>query len=288
MLSFAAMDGLLLVDKDAGKTSHDIVAEVRLALDERHAGHTGTLDPAATGLLVVALGRALKMVPYHEGHDKEYAVTVRLGLKTETDDAAGRTIEERDATGVTRAAVDALLPRFTGAIRQKPPAYSAVKVDGERAYRLARRGELVDLPERDVTIHELRLVGFEPPLMKLVVRSSKGTYIRSLARDLGDALGCGASVAELRRTAVGPFRVKRAIRLGEAGEAQLRAAILAADAGLDSLPAVTLDAGEARRFLQGKLLDQGSPAPIVRVYEGATFLGIGEEKDQRLKARRVY
>ena len=117
MLSFAAMDGLLLVDKDAGKTSHDIVAEVRLALDERHAGHTGTLDPAATGLLVVALGRALKMVPYHEGHDKEYAVTVRLGLKTETDDAAGRTIEERDATGVTRAAVDALLPRFTGAIR---------------------------------------------------------------------------------------------------------------------------------------------------------------------------
>ncbi len=282
------MDGLLLVDKDAGKTSHDIVAEVRLALDERHAGHTGTLDPAATGLLVVALGRALKMVPYHEGHDKEYAVTVRLGRRTETDDAAGRVLQERDASGVTREAVEALLPRFTGPIRQRPPAFSAVKVDGERAYRLARRGEVVELPERDVTIHELRLERFEPPLLKLVLRGSKGTYVRSVARDLGDALGCGGSVEELRRLAVGPFRVDRAVRLDRAGEADVRSAILPPDAGLDYLPAVVLDAGEARRFVQGKLLDQGSPGPIVRVYEGATFLGIGEEKDQRLKARRVY
>ena len=278
----------MLVDKDPGKTSHDIVAEVRVALDERHAGHTGTLDPSATGLLVVALGRALKMVPYHEGHDKKYAVTVRLGVRTETDDAAGRVIEERDASGVTRKEVEAVLPRFTGPIRQRPPAFSAVKVDGERAYRLARRGESVELPEREVTISELRLERFEPPLLNLIVRGSKGTYVRSIARDLGEALGCGGSVAELRRLAVGPFRVENAVRLGEAGEARLRAAILPPDAGLDALPAVTLDAGEAKRFVQGKLLDQGSPAPIVRVYEGATFLGIGEEKDQRLKARRVY
>jgi tRNA pseudouridine55 synthase len=282
------MDGLLLVDKDPGKTSHDIVAEVRVALDERHAGHTGTLDPAATGLLVVALGRALKMVPYHEGHDKEYAVTVRLGVRTETDDAAGRILEVRDASGLTRQAIDAVLPRFTGTIRQRPPAYSAVKVDGERAYKLARRGEPVELPEREVTIRELRLERFEPPLAKLVLRGSKGTYVRSIARDLGDALGCGGSVADLRRLAVGPFRVERAVRLDQAGESDLRRAVLPADSGLDELPAVVLDAGESRRFIQGKLLDQGSPAPIVRVYEGTTFLGIGEEKDQRLKARRVY
>ena len=282
------MDGILLVDKDAGKTSHDIVAEVRLALDERHAGHTGTLDPAATGLLVVALGRALKMVAYHEGHDKEYAVTVRLGVRTETDDAAGRVLAERDASAVTRDAVEALLPRFTGAIRQRPPAFSAVKIDGERAYRLARRGEAVELPEREVTIHELRLERFEPPLVKLVLRGSKGTYVRSIARDLGDALDCGGSVLELRRLAVGPFRVDQAVRLDRAGEAELKSAILPADAGLDHLPAVVLEAGEARHFAQGKLLDRGSPAPIVRVYEGATFLGIGEERDQRLKARRVY
>src|SRR5687767_9728094 len=207
MLSSAAVDGILLVDKDPGKTSHDIVAEVRHALDERHAGHTGTLEPAATGLLVVALGRALKVVPYHEGHDKEYAVTVRLGVRTETDDAAGRVLEERDASGITREAVDALLPRFSGTIRQRPPAYSAVKVDGERAYRLARRGEAVELPEREVTIRDLRLERFEPPFVKLVLRGSKGTYVRSIARDMGDALGCGGSVAELRRLAVGPFRV---------------------------------------------------------------------------------
>ena len=276
------------MDKDAGKTSHDIVAEVRVALDERHAGHTGTLDPAATGLLVVALGRALKMVPYHEGHDKEYAVTVRLGVRTETDDLAGRVLEERDASSVTRAAIEGLLPRFTGAIRQRPPAYSAVKVDGERAYRLARRGETVDLPERDVTIRELQIEGFEIPRVKLVLRCSKGTYVRSLARDIGAALGCGGAVAELRRLAVGPFRVENALQLALVGEVQLRASVLPADAGLDSMPAVILDAGDARRFTQGKLLDQGSPAPLVRVYEGAKFLGIGEEKDQRLKARRVY
>ena len=282
------MDGLLLVDKDSGKTSHDIVAEVRLALDERHAGHTGTLDPAATGLLVVALGRALKVVAYHEGHDKEYAVTVRLGVRTETDDSAGRVIEERDASGVTREAIEAVLPRFTGTIRQRPPAYSAVKIDGERAYRMARRGETVELPEREVTISQLRLERFESPLVSLVLRGSKGTYVRSIARDLGAALGCGGSVAQLRRTAVGPFRVENAARLDQAGEAALKSALLPPDAGLDHLPAVILDAGEARRFVQGKLLDQGSPAPIVRVYEGATFLGIGEEKDQRLKARRVY
>ena len=288
MLSSAAVDGLLLVDKDAGKTSHDIVAEVRHALDERHAGHTGTLDPAATGLLVVALGRALKMVPYHEGHDKEYAFTLRLGVRTETDDAAGKVVEERDATGVTRADLEAQLPRFTGPIRQKPPAYSAVKVDGQRAYRIARRGETVDLPEREVTVHLLRLEAFESPLVKFVMRCSKGTYVRAIARDLGEALGCGGSVTELRRLAVGSFRVENARRLDVASEADLRAAVLPADAGLDHLPAVTLDAGDARRFVQGKLLDQGSPAPIVRIYEGPTFIGIGEEKDQRLKARRVY
>jgi tRNA pseudouridine55 synthase len=288
MLSSAGVDGLLLIDKDPGKTSHDIVAEVRHALDERHAGHTGTLDPAATGLLVVALGRALKMVHYHEGHDKEYAVTIRLGRRTDSDDADGRVVEERDASGVTRQAVEALLPRFTGTIRQRPPAFSAVKVDGERAYRMARRGEAVDIPEREVTILELRLDAFVPPLVKLLLRGSKGTYVRSIARDLGEALGCGGSVAELRRLAVGPFRVERAIRLDRASEPELRDAVLPPDAGLDHLPAVILEAGEARHFLQGKLLDRGSPAPLVRVYEGATYLGIGEEKDQRLKAKRVY
>ena len=276
------------MDKDPGKTSHDVVAEVRHALDEPHAGHTGTLDPAATGLLVVALGRALKMVAYHEGHDKEYAVTVRLGVRTDTDDLAGKVLEERDAAGVTRTAVEALLPQFTGPIRQRPPAYSAVKIGGERAYRLARRGEAVELPEREVTIHALRLESFEAPSLKLVMRCSKGTYVRSIARDLGAALGCGGAVAELRRLAVGSFRVESALRMGQSTDADLLRAILPSDAGLDMLPAVVLDDGEAKRYLQGKLLDRGSPAPLVRVYEGSTFLGIGEEKDQRLKAKRVY
>lgn len=281
------MDGLLLIDKDAGKTSHDIVAEVRLALDERRAGHTGTLDPAATGLLVVALGKALKVVPYLEGFDKEYAFTALLGRRTDTDDAGGRVLEERDASGVTRGAVEALLPRFTGRIRQRPPAFSAVRVGGERAYKLARRGGAVEIPEREVTVFEFRLEAFDTPRASFVMRCSKGTYVRAVARDLGEALGCGGCVEALRRLAVGPFRVEGAVRLDRATEADLKRALLAPDAGLGALPAVVLEPGEAGRFVQGKLLDQGSPAPLVRVYEGPRFLGIGEEMDGRLKARRV-
>ena len=281
------MDGLLLIDKDAGKTSHDIVAEVRLALGERRAGHTGTLDPAATGLLVVALGKALKIVPYLEGFDKAYAFTARLGRRTDTDDAGGRVLEERDPSDVTREAIEALLPRFTGTIRQRPPSFSAVRVGGERAYKLARLGAPVEIPEREVTVFELRLEAFDPPRAKFVMRCSKGTYVRAIARDLGEALGCGGSVDELRRLAVGPFRVEEAVRLDRATEDDLKRALLPPDAGLAALPAVVLEPGEARRFIQGKLLDQGSPAPLVRVYEGTIFLGMGEELDGRLKARRV-
>ncbi|MBI4565701.1 MAG: tRNA pseudouridine(55) synthase TruB [Planctomycetes bacterium] len=281
------MDGILLVDKDRGKSSHDIVQEVRFAVEERRAGHTGTLDPSATGLLVVVLGRALKLVPYMEHHDKEYLFTVHLGRKTDTDDASGRLLEERDASGVTRTALETAAAALAGRTRQRPPIFSAIKVEGERAYRRARRGERVELPEREVRIHELSVVEFSPPRVTLRMHCSRGTYVRSVARDLGEALGCGGSVEELRRTAVGPFRVAQAVRLSEAGRAELDRALLPADSGLESMPRVDLAPEEARRFSSGQVLDRDVGPAFVRVYEGGRFLGIGEDRQGKLKARRV-
>ncbi len=277
------MDGLLLLDKAAGLTSHDALEEVRRTTGDRHAGHAGTLDPAATGLLVVALGRARRLLPYMEDHDKEYLAAVRLGASTDTDDAEGRVLAERDPSAVTRADVEARLSAFRGRLRQRPPAYSAVKVDGVRSYRRARAGETVELPEREVTVTELELTAFEPPVVRLRIRCSRGTYIRSIARDLGEALGVGAHLAELRRTASGPFRVEQAVKSG----GDFLAAVLPPDAGLAGLPAVELGEGEAARFLQGRILDQPAPAPFVRVVHEGRLLGIGEPRDGRLKPRVV-
>jgi tRNA pseudouridine55 synthase len=218
---------------------------------------------------------------FMEDHEKEYAFTIRLGRRTETDDADGKPLEERDASGVTREAVEAALASFRGSIRQRPPSFSAVKVEGRRAYQLARQGKVVEIPEREVTVHELRIVKFDPPRVDCVMRCSKGTYVRSVARDLGDALGVGGSVAALRRTASGPFRVEQALRLGD------EPSILPLDAGIGHLPRIDLDADGARLFCTGRLIDLKLADPLVRAYHDGRFLGIGEPKDGRLKARLV-
>ncbi|GHS86335.1 tRNA pseudouridine synthase B [Actinomycetota bacterium] len=211
-----AADGLLVVDKPAGWTSHDVVARVRRLAGTRKVGHAGTLDPMATGVLVLGVGRATRLLTYVVGADKEYTATVRLGVATTTDDAEGEVVARTDAAAVTRAALDAQVAVLTGPIQQVPSSVSALKIDGQRAYALVRAGEQVELAARPVTVssfvvHDVRTVpdadgsGLTAQDVDVTVVCSSGTYIRALARDLGTALGVGGHLTALRRTRVGGY-----------------------------------------------------------------------------------
>src|SRR5262245_19612222 len=208
-----AVHGWLVLDKPAGMTSTQAVATVRRLHDARQAGHAGTLDPLATGVLPIALGEATKTMPYAVDGTKHYRFTVRWGAGTDTDDAEGRIVASSDARPA-RAAIEALLPRFTGDILQTPPAFSAIKVDGARAYDLAREGETVELEPRTVRIDHLMLLEAPAPdTAVLEARCGKGTYVRALARDMGRALGCLGHLVALRRTLVAPFAEAQAVSL---------------------------------------------------------------------------
>ena len=206
--------GFLVLDKPAGLTSHACVARVRRAHGLRRVGHGGTLDPAVTGVLPIALGQATRLLPYLSG-DKLYRGVVRLGISTSTDDLEGELLGERPLPALDATAIERALDSFRGAILQRPPRVSAVHVGGERAHVRSRRGEVVDLPPRPVTIQRLELLGWNPQAaeLELAVQCSAGTYIRALARDLGELLGCGAALARLRRTAALGFGLEQAVAL---------------------------------------------------------------------------
>ncbi len=244
-----------------------MVDEIRRGRGERRAGHAGTLDPLATGLLVVALGKALRLVEYLQGHPKTYDVEVELGILTETDDAEGARVEERPVP--SRPELEAASSRLVGEIEQRPPRYSAVKVGGRRLYEYARGGKEFEAPIRRVTVRELALLSYDPPKARFRVRGSKGLYVRSIARDLG------GHVTELRRTAVGPFRVE------DAGPA-----LLPVDAAVGHLPEMRLSEEEAGDFVHGRFIARPA-AGIVRVYRDERFLGVGEPSGEGLKPRKV-
>ena len=206
-----AVTGLLNVDKPPGWTSFDVVAFVRKQTGVRRVGHAGTLDPAATGVLPVCLGQATRVVEYLVDATKTYVATVRLGRVTDTYDADGAVQSEADASGVSREAVEAALDRFRGLIEQRPPPFSALKRDGVPLYKLARAGQAAEAAPRRVTIYRLDITKYEPPLLSLEIECGKGTYVRSLAHDLGASLGVGGSLASLVRTRVGPFALADAI-----------------------------------------------------------------------------
>ena len=213
----------MLVDKPAGMTSHDVVQRVRRALGTRAAGHTGTLDPFATGLLVVLVGRATRLARFVEAERKTYLATACLGFATDTDDLTGRPIGERvDASGVERGQVRRVLSGFVGEGVQRPPRYSAKHVGGERSYRLARRGTPVDPPEATVTVHAIEVVDIADSEVTFRAVVGPGTYIRALARDLGEALGVGAHLTALRREAIGAMRVEDAVPLDQLSPSALR------------------------------------------------------------------
>jgi tRNA pseudouridine55 synthase len=266
------LHGLLVVDKagydpqqpDARLwTSHDVVARVRRLSGQRRIGHSGTLDPIASGLLLLCLGQATRLVEYYQGHDKRYQAVVALGLATDSYDAVGQVVAQAPVPSLSDAQIEAALMRLRGEIMQKPPIYSALKQGGEALYAKARRGEEVDVTPRPVTIHQLTLMAHTATTLTLDVICSAGTYIRSLANDLGDALGTVAHLAELRRSEVGSFTLADAHTMAEieaAAEAgRLRDLLLPLGVGL-GLPIITLDEKTALRLSQGQRVVLEQPA----------------------------
>ncbi len=264
------MIGLLLVDKPRGLTSHDVVNIVRRLTGVRRVGHTGTLDPLATGLLLVLVGAATRLARFAEPQTKRYRAVIRLGVETTTYDAEGDVVATAPVA-LDLPTITSTLARFRGEIDQRPPRYAAIKVDGEPLYRRARRGEEVRPPLRRVTVHRLEVVAWEPPFLTLTMTVSKGTYVRSLAHDLGAALGCGAHLHALRRLAVGPFRVEEAYSperlraLAEAG--RLREALLPPERLIEAMPALALEEAEVQAVRHGRAIRRSlADAPFVRAH----------------------
>ena len=270
-----------------GPTSHDVVDTVRRALATRRVGHLGTLDPSAAGLLVLVVGRATRLAPFASGWRKDYEGVIRLGATTDSDDATGEVVATSEAwRTLDRTGVDEALARFRGAYEQRPPAYSAVKVQGERSYRRARRGETVTLAPRRVHVAELELVRFEPPDVAFRATVSGGTYLRSLARDVGAALGCGAHLAILTRTAVGPFRLADAVAAVAVTAGDLR------DSGelVAELPRRDLDRGERDAVLHGRPVPAGNgtrETGHVALFAEGKLVAVAQVVGDLLKARLV-
>jgi tRNA pseudouridine55 synthase len=271
----AARGGVLVVDKPAGPTSFDVVRRVRRALGAAKAGHTGTLDPAATGVLAVCVDDAVKLQQWLVAGDKAYEAEVAIGAATDTLDAEGRIVAEADASSLGRAAVEAALPRFVGDIEQVPPMFSAIRVAGRRLHEAARAGEELERGPRRVRVHALELLAFEAgprPVARVRVRCGKGTYVRTLAADLGAALGLPAHLSRLRRTEAGPFSLSQAIPLEVAealGPAALRARLLAPEDALSFLPAVRLTPEQAVAVGHGRALALAAAGPVVRALSPA-------------------
>ena len=293
--------GWVILDKPYGMSSTQAVGKVRWLFNAEKAGHGGTLDPLATGLLPIALGEATKTVSHAMDGRKVYRFTARWGEERTTDDLEGE-VTARSDRRPARDEIESILPRFTGEIMQAPPAFSAIKVDGERAYDLARAGEAVALAERPILIENLRLVDLpDPDHATFEVTCGKGTYIRSLARDMGRALGTVAHVSMLRRVAVGPFTEAHMISLENLGELGHKApggdaktgALLPIETVLDGIPALAVDEEQARRLKLGQaVLLRGASAPIlgdaVLMMSGGKPLGIGTVAQGSLKPKRLF
>ena len=277
------MNGVIIVDKTAGITSHDVVDRVRKLLGVKKAGHAGTLDPMATGVLAVCVGEATKIASFLTGEDKVYEATMRLGVRTDTQDMTGQVLAEQ-AVLVTDEDVKGVLEAFVGTIDQVPPQYSAVKVRGKALYKWARKGIKVESPARQVKIREISLGEIALPRVSFVVTCSKGTYVRTLAVEIGAALGCGAYLTALRRTAVGSFRLEDAFTL-EALEAKgvegARECLLPVEVLVSGLPHRDCPESEALRFTQGQSVECPGATPgaefAVRDPAGR-FLGVGRSE----------
>lgn len=284
--------GILLVDKPAGVTSHDVVAVVRRALAVRKVGHAGTLDPFATGLLVLGIGRATRLLEYLTGLDKEYEATARFGVATDSQDPEGAVIAEDDCwEDLTADRIRAVAGGMVGSLLRSPPVYSAVKVGGVPAHRRVRRGESVELPPREATVHALEVLGVDLPEVRFRVACSSGTYVRSLGVELGQRLGTGCHLTALRRTRVGTFDVRDAVGLEavRGGGIPARARVDAVSA-LAHLPRVVVGPDEAAMLATGKKVPNGAPECGAAVFAlpGDRLVAVGAVRDGVLEPRKVF
>jgi tRNA pseudouridine55 synthase len=285
--------GFLNIDKPAGPTSHDLVARVRRLTKQKRVGHAGTLDPAATGVLVVALGAATRLIEYvQDATTKRYRALVRLGVTTTTDDAEGEVIDTFSVPPFDPLVLESVLGHFRGSIMQVPPMYSALHHEGRRLHELAREGTVVERAARPVTIERLKLLAWEPPLVTLDILCSKGTYIRALARDLGAALGCGAHLQELRRTAVGTFLVEDSIPLAalETHPSLVTSYILPPERAVADWPLIELEAAEARQIRNGQTIVHADPeGPRARAHgPGGQLLALLIRDGERWRPEKVF
>jgi tRNA pseudouridine55 synthase len=216
-----SLQGIMLVNKPSGITSHDVVTFVRRKLNMSRVGHAGTLDPLATGVLVILLGKSTQLFDKFVAFDKTYRATLRLGIKTTTADIMGQVVQERPSTGIDEAKIKNVFLQFTGEIEQKPPMVSAVKHKGERLYKIARQGKEVERTARKVRVDELKVLQCRFPDVEFLMSCSKGTYVRQLAEDVGEVLGCGACISQIERTKVGPFEIKDAVVLENLNESHI-------------------------------------------------------------------
>ena len=261
------MDGIVIVDKPEGWTSQDVTAKLRGVFQTRRIGHGGTLDPMATGVLPVFVGRATRGVEFFEHAEKTYETVLHLGLTTDTEDITGRTLEEKPVA-VTESEILAVLEQFKGEIQQIPPMYSAIKINGQKLCNLARKGREVERPARTITIHSLDFLEFKGADVRLRVHCSKGTYIRTLCKDIGEALGCGGCMAQLRRVSAGSYTIADAVPLTDLVASDNPGKYLQ---GVDTLfsqyPAVTLTEKQALRCRNGNSFSIDLPSGTYRAYD---------------------
>jgi tRNA pseudouridine55 synthase len=294
------VNGWVILDKPVGMTSTQGVAVVKRIFNAKKAGHAGTLDPLASGLLPIALGEATKTVPFVMDGRKIYRFTVRWGIETDTDDTEGSVVATSEVRP-SREEVEALLPRYTGVISQVPPQFSAIKINGERAYDLAREGTVVDIAARDVEIHRLDLVGATADTATFEAECGKGTYVRAIARDIGRDLRCHGHVVALRRAVVGSFDEAdaitpdelRAMKDGQEGLPPAEDALLPVETALEDLPSLNVSRHDAGRLARGQsIILRGRDAPIFEgpaaVMSGGTLVALAELEQGELVPRRIF
>lgn len=287
-----ALNGIMLIDKPCDWTSHDVVGKLRGILHERRIGHSGTLDPMATGLLVVFVGRATRAVEFAEADSKEYLAGLRLGISTDTQDITGNTLKSSNSLP-SKAELEQALSAFKGEISQIPPMYSAIKVGGRKLYELARRGESVERKPRRVTIDKLDIIGENEGNYVLDVVCSKGTYIRTLCNDIGDTLGCGGCMSSLRRVKAGAFSIEKAHTIDEiqaaADNGGLDEIIIPVDRLFSAYPELTVRDTAEKKLRNGNVIKLAAPNGTYRVYtETGGFLLLGEASDNKLKTIKSF
>ena len=283
------MNGIVIIDKPAGWTSQDVTARLRRVFNTRRIGHGGTLDPMATGVLPVFVGRATRGVEFFEHAEKIYETVLRPGITTDTEDITGSVLTEQEAF-VTGEMLEAVLPRFRGEILQIPPMYSALKVDGQKLYDLARKGEEVERQPRPITIHELNLLGMDADGIRLRVHCSKGTYIRTLCKDIGAALGCGGCMAALRRVQAGEYGIDEAVPLQELLDTENPEQYLRpVDSMFRNHPAVTLTPKQEQRCRNGNAFTLKIEDGTYRAYsESGEFLALSKVEDSIMSTIKSF